>query len=205
MSIAEKVDLYKEHKSEYVTPKSPKLVEVEPAKYLTVIGKGEPGGEQFQECIGALYGVAFTTKMASKKEGRDYVVCKLEGFYWGSKKGVDFSNEPPGSMNWKLVIRVPGFIGEKEIDEAKQTLKKKDKGQRLADVRLETIDEGNCAQMLHVGPYDREAGTISEMTAFVADQGLRINGLHHEIYLSDPRRVEPQRLRTILRLPVSPA
>ena len=102
---AEKVDLYKLHKSEYVTPKEPALVETGAAKYLTAEGTGAPGGEKFQQAVGALYQVAYTMKMARKFAGQDYKVCNLEGLWWGIE-----TMEPRDSWRWKLLIRVPGFI-----------------------------------------------------------------------------------------------
>jgi hypothetical protein len=202
---AEKIDLYKLHKDEYVAPKKPALVETKPASYLTVDGQGEPGGELFQARIGALYGMAYTIKMTSKFAGRDYVVCKLEGQWWSDEFGGDFSKVPMDKWQWKLLILTPDFIGEKELQQAADVLTKKGKSPDVNLVKLETMDEGLCVQMLHVGPYNKEGETVRVMNAFAEEQGLALHGLHHEIYLSDPRRVAPERLRTILRHPVKPA
>lgn len=202
MASSEKLDLCRQHKQEYVTAKTPRLVEVGPARYLTITGEGEPGGETFVAKMQAMYGAAFTIKMARKQAGRDYKVCHLEGLWWGKRRGQPFAHLPKEQWNWKLMIRVPEFVGEPDLAEAVAALKKKGKGPDVARVRLETIDEGRCVQMLHVGPYATEDVTIEAMTAFVKDQGLSPRGLHHEIYLSDPRRVAPERLRTILRNPV---
>ena len=205
MPAATKLDLYKEHKAEYVTPKKPGLVKVRPAKRLTITGKGKPGGELFQKHIGALYGVAFTIKMTRKFAGQDYKVCHLEGLWWGDKEGLDFSAVPIDQWNWKLIIRVPDFIQKKDLDAAVKALKEKGKGPEVADVVLEKINEGLCVQVLHVGPYEKEGETIAQMLSLAQEKGLVCHGPHHEIYLSDPRRVPPERLRTILRLPVGPA
>ena len=202
MRASQKLDLYKKHKTDYITPKTPQLVEIKPASYLAITGQGEPGGEVFTAKIGCLYGMAFTIKMASKAAGRDYVVCKLEGLWWGENQEGDFSHLPPQQWNWRLLIRVPEFITPHDREAAVDTLTKKGKAPEVADVRLETIDEGRCVQMLHVGPYSSESQTIAAMTAFARQQGLSLHGLHHEIYLSDPRRVPEERLRTILRHPV---
>ena len=198
------LDLYKVHKAEYVTPKKPVLVQTKPAKYLTITGQGAPGGEAFQESVGALYSVAFTLKMAKKFAGKDYKVCHLEGLWWGDKEGEDFAAQPPETWNWKLIIRVPDFIAPKDVKETITKLKKKGKPPKTAEVKLETIDEGQCVQMLHLGPYKTEEETISQMIALAREKGLSCRGRHHEIYLSDPRRVPAERLRTILRLPVAP-
>jgi hypothetical protein len=202
MAAGQKLDLYKTHKSEYVTPKKPALVNVKPAQYLSVEGKGEPGGEVFHKMVGALYGVAYTVKFIKKFAGRDYKVCQLEGLWWGSGKGMDFFKNPPKTWNWKLLVRVPDFIKAKDIKDAVKLLKEKGKGAGTGKVKLEKIREGKCVQMLHVGPYNQEQGTIGQMMEFAREKGLVAHGRHHEIYLSDPRRVPASRLRTILRHPV---
>jgi len=204
MPAAKKLDLYKELKAEYVTPKKPVLVKTKPAKYLTITGKGKPGGELFQKHIGALYGAAFTIKMTRKFAGQDYKVCHLEGLWWGDKEGLDFSAIPLDQYNWKLIIRVPDFIQKKDLDSAVRALKEKGKGPEVAEVKLEKINEGLCVQMLHVGPYPDEVKTIAQMMNLAQEKGLACQVPHHEIYLSDPRRVAPARLRTILRFSVKP-
>jgi hypothetical protein len=111
--------------------------------------------------------------------------------------------QPPDTWNWKLLMRVPEFIKAADVKAAIRTLEKKGKAPGAAEVYLEKLNEGTCVQMLHVGPYATEEETIAQMMAFANEQGLAFHGLHHEIYLSDPRRVPPQRLRTILRHPVA--
>ena len=202
-SKTQKLDLYKVHKAEYVTAKKPVLIQTKPAKYLAITGQGAPDGKAFQEGVGALYNVAFTLKMAKKFAGKDYKVCHLEGLWWGDKEGQDFAAQPRDAWNWKIIIRVLDFIVAKDLKEAIATLKEKGKPPAVADVKLETLDEGQCVQMLHVGSYSKEGETISQMIALAGQQGLSFRGRHHEIYLSDPRRVPPERLRTILRLPVA--
>jgi len=202
MAGAAKLDLYKTHKSEYVTPKQPAFVDVKPAKYLTLTGRGAPGGADFQARVGALYGVAYTLKMTKKFAGKDYKVCHLEGLWWGNDLTGDFSQLPPESWNWTLLMRVPEFIKDSDVKAAVSQLKARGKGEGAESVKLETLKEGQCVQMLHVGPYASEGETIRRMVEFAAQQGLTCRGKHHEIYLSDPRRVPPARLRTILRHPV---
>jgi hypothetical protein len=191
------------HKAEYVAPKKPVLIRTKPAKYLTIAGQGAPAGAAFQQGVGALYGVAFTLKMAKKFARKDYKVCHLEGLWWGDKEGENFAVQPPDTWNWKLIIRVPDFVGAKDLRETITTLKEKGKPPEVAEVKLETIDEGQCVQMLHVGPYSQQGETVSQMIALAQQKGLSCCGRHHEIYLSDPRRVPAERLRTILRLPVA--
>jgi len=197
-----KLDLYKLHKSEYVTPRKPVTVDIKPARYLTITGCGEPGGPTFTAKLGALYNVAFTIKMAKKFAGQDYAVCKLEGLWWGSNKTSSFLEEPRDSWNWKLMIRTPDFIQNRHVSEAARKLLAKGGSPDVSEVKLESLREGRCVQVLHTGPYDRETITIESMHKFAAAAGLQVHGLHHEIYLSDPRRLDPHRLKTILRYPV---
>ncbi len=202
MKTQPKIDLYKLHKTEYAATRKPALMELKPATYLAISGQGAPGGEQFTASIGALYGVAFTIKMTRKFAGQqDYAVCKLEGQWW-TEPASDFGKLPPDQWRWKLLIRTPDFIREADLRQAVAVLLKRGKGEDVKRVRLEPLAEGLCVQMLHVGPYDKECETIAVMKAFAEKQGLAFCGKHHEIYLSDPRRVPPERLKTILRHPV---
>jgi hypothetical protein len=202
MPKASKLDLYKEHKQDYVTPRKPVLLTIGPAKYLSIEGQGQPGGELFQTHLGSLYGVAFTIKMTSKFAGRDYKVMMLEGLWHHPDGQCAASGKPPKEWKWKLLIRTPDFITRKELHKAIAALKVKGKGPEVARVKLETFREGRCVQVLHVGPYDQEPQTIEVMKTFAEANGLSLKGPHHEVYLSDPRRVVPSKLRTILRQPV---
>jgi len=197
-----KLDLYKQHKAEYVAPRGPVLVDVKPAQYLTIEGRGEPGAPAFQSKLGALYNVAFTIKMTKKSARQDYAVCKLEGLWWGNKRKGDFLDEPRDLWNWKLMIRTPDLVQKRDLTEAAKTLIARGRPADVSDVKLESLSEGRCVQILHSGPYDQENRTIELMHEFAAQNRLTLHGLHHEIYLSDPRRVEPARLQTILRHPV---
>lgn len=196
---AGKVDLYNElKKTDYAASKKPVLLTIKPAKYLTVTSRGEPGGEHFQACMGALFGAAYTMKFTSKFAGRDYKVRVPEGLWWGPDGCTDLCKVPRDQWHWKLMIRTPGFIRQKDLDRALAVMEEKGKAP-VVEVKLETIDEGRCVQMLHVGPYAEESRTINEMMAFAKANGLSMKGPHHEIYLSDPRRAKPEKLKTILR------
>ena len=133
---------------------------------------------------------------------QDYTVCKLEGQWWSSDGQQDFSRIPKDQWCWKLLIRTPDFVTQNELAKAVETLLKRGKTQPVQEVKLESFTEGHCVQMLHVGPYEREHETIALMKAHAEKSGLQFHGRHHEIYLSDPRRVPPERLKTILRHPV---
>jgi hypothetical protein len=196
-----KLDLYKQFKSEYVTPKDPVFVVVGPAQYLSITGRGAPGGDNFRAHVGALYTVAFTLKMAEKLAGHDYKVCHLEGQWW-TDDGSDFRTRQPKEWQWRLLIRVPGLITQKELDDAIETVVRKKKEPLPTLVTIEKLTEGRCVQMLHVGPYAEEKTAVTKMEQMVQREGLHLHGPHHEIYLSDPNRVPSQRLRTIVRYPV---
>lgn len=203
MATQEKIDLFRTHQDEYAAPKSPILVNIREGIYLTIEGHGAPGGAEFTAKVGALYGVAYTIKMTRRFAGeQDYVIGKLEAQWWGEQEGVRFEQLPREKWNWRLLIRTPGFVGKHELKQAVSALLDKGKQREVAQVRLEKMAEGMCIQMLHVGPYERESETIGEMKEFAYREGLVPVGKHHEIYLSDPRRVPPERLKTILRMPV---
>lgn len=205
MSGDARIDLFKLHKDEYVARKKPVLITAHRARYLAIEGRGEPGGEEFQARVGALYAAAFTLKFTSKGEGRDYVVCKLEAVWWtDGRADGDFSSVSKEQWLWRLMIRTPDFIADADLSAAADKVLAKGKCPEVVDVHRLELDEGRCVQMLHVGPYEEEPETVAVMRIFAEEQGLTFAGRHHEIYLSDPRRVEPARLRTILRMPVRP-
>jgi hypothetical protein len=204
MSAARKLDLHKLHAAEYAAPKRPTLVATRPGRYLTIAGSGDPDSPGFGEKAGALYAMAYTIKMGRKRLGQDFKVAGLEGLWWGVGEGL--WNTPQGrrKWRWKLLIRMPDFIKPRCVTMAARMLREKGKGKAVLAAKLERIAEGPCIQMLHVGPYATETATIDQMLAFAKANALRFTGRHHEIYLSDPRRVKPEKLRTILRHPVAP-
>ena len=205
MPDSQPLDLYKLNKAEYAAPKKPKIIDVGPAQYLCFIGAGAPGGDAFQAAVGAVYGAAYTIKMTRKHKkgvGPDYKICKLEGIYWGPGGEADFSGVDPEQWNWQLIIRTPDFISQEDLDEAIEALIEKGKDLDVRNVTLETVEEGQCVQMLHVGSYAKEEETMAKMAEFAEENGVAFHGRHHEIYLSDPRRVTEEKLKTILRMPV---
>jgi hypothetical protein len=202
MPTAPKLDLYKVHKAEYVTPKKPVLIQTKPAKYLTITGRGAPSGEVFGKCAGTLHNVALALKVVKKFAGKDYKVSNLESIWWSDEDCENLAAENPDTWNWKILIRVPDFIVAQDLKLAILILREKGKPPEADQVKLETIDEGQCVQMLHVGPFSQEGEAISQMLELAHEKHLASRGRHHEIYLSDPRRVPAARLRTILRLSV---
>ena len=200
---SEKIDLFKEHKAEYKVTSKPALIKTTVAQYLMIDGQGAPGGAVFEECIGALYSMAFTIKMTRKFAGLgDYTVCKLEGLWYMQDGSDDFCNIPQDKWCWTLMIRTPECVKGADLKKAVKALLKKGKAEKVKDVKLETLNEGQCVQMLHVGPYDKVCEVIEVMQDFAKENGLSFTGKHHEIYLSDPRRVAPEKLKTVVRRPV---
>ncbi len=194
-----KIDLFKSLKSEYAAKPVPALIETTPGHYLSITGDGMPGGDSFSDRVGALYAVAYTTKMRYKRDHDvDYTVAKLE-CRW---HGLPETREATEGWHWQLLIRVPEFVTAAHRDEAVAALLAKKKPPTVNDVALESLHEGRCVQMLHVGPYEDEPASFAIMTEFAEAEGLAVTGAPHEIYISDPRRVEPARLKTILRQPV---
>lgn len=197
---AERPDLYKPSAKEF------SIVEVPPYHFLIVDGRGDPNtSEAYAQAVEALYALSFTLKFTSKKQlERDYVVAPLEGL-WHSEHRDAFPDRQKDLWSWTMMIRQPDWITESMVDATRAAVAKKDLV-ALDLVRSELFEEGKSVQILHVGSYDDEAPTIARLHAeFLPENGLVENGLHHEIYLSDPRRVEPAKLKTILRQPVRPA
>lgn len=195
-----KLDLYKECREEYVMPRKPVVLDIGPAVYLAIRGKGSPGGEQFVKCIGALYAMAFTIKMTRKFAGKqDYTVCKLECRYGMDGVGDVFCEDDRENWEWELMIRTPSFVTTTDLRAAVKVLNTRKRGEGADQVVLRKLREGKCVQMLHVGPYQEEGRTIEVMRQFAASQRLKFSGCYHEIYISDPRRVAPEKLKTLLR------
>jgi hypothetical protein len=181
----------------------PRIVELPAVHALAIEGQGSPESAQFQEAVGALYSVAWTLKMALKKEGRDFKVSALEGLWWTPGEGDIFDTDARESWHWKLLIVVPPFVAEEDVAAAREAAARKKANASIAGLRLEELSEGRACQVLHVGPYATESATIQKMREAIATAGHTPRGRHHEIYLSDPNRVAPEKMRTILRQPVA--
>jgi len=198
-----KLDLRKELKRYYTAKKRPEIVDVPPGKFLSMEGRGEPGGEAYAAALNALYGLSYTLKFKCKEEGRDFTVMALEGLWWWDDESVfSLSDAPPREeWNWKSMIRQPDFITQDMVDEIRPAVREK-RGPAVDGVALETFHEGLSAQILHVGPYSEEGPTGERLHAFIDESGYRMRGRHHEIYLSNPQRAKPENLKTILRQPI---
>ena len=199
---AKKLDLYATHRGEYAADREPAIVEVGAARYLAIEGRGAPEDAGFQAAIGALYAVAFTVKMARKLADTNYKVAAFEGLWWTGGTGHHFLHTPRKSWRWQLLIRTPEFVTKSEVARAIRALLERGKPKLVASVKLIAAREGRCAQALHVGPYASEPETIARILEVATAAGYKAHGTHHEIYLSDPRRAKPEKLKTILRLPL---
>ncbi|MGH3349145.1 MAG: GyrI-like domain-containing protein [Nocardioides sp.] len=203
--MAEKTDLKKTLDSFRARRGEFRRLEVPPLPYLMVDGHGDPNaGGEYAEALGALYPVAYKLKFASKSQDRDYVVPPLEALWWADDMDAFTRSRDKSRWDWTAMIMTPAWITEQMVEDAKTAAAAKDRPASLDKIRLETLEEGTCVQTLHLGSYDEEGPVLEELhERFIPEHGLRMTGKHHEIYLSDPRRVEPARLRTILRQPVA--
>jgi hypothetical protein len=204
-------DFKKEYKEYYMPKNKPQIVDIPKANYIAVRGKGNPNeeGGVYQQAVGILYSVAYTLKMSYKTDYKiegffEYVVPPLEGFWWQDNVvGVDYSDK--STFNWISVIRLPDFITEENFAWAVETASKK-KNIDCSSAEFLTIDEGLCVQMMHIGPYDDEPESVAIMNTFLKEYGyatdINENRKHHEIYLSDPRKTEPEKLKTVIRQPI---
>ena len=204
-------DFKKEYKEFYMPKDRPEIVTVPPANYIAVRGEGDPNeaGGAYQQAIGVLYAVAFTLKMSGRTDHRiegfyDYVVPPLEGFWrQDGKDGIDYRDK--ASFRWISVIRLPDFVTEKDLEWARETATAKKKTD-CSGAEFLTVCEGLCVQIMHTGPFDDEPGTVALMDRFIAENGLENDltesRMHHEIYLSDARRIPPEKWKTVIRHPV---
>ena len=207
-------DFKREYKEFYLPKNRPEIVDVPRANYIAVRGKGDPNeeGGAYQRAIGVLYAVAYTLKMSYKTDYKiegfvEYVVPPLEGFWWrDSADGMDDSDK--SQFHWISAIRLPDFISEKDFEWAVKAAAQKKKIDCSA-AEFFTVDEGLCVQMMHLGPFDDEPATVARMDAYLEAHGyandLNAERLHHEIYLSDARKVAPEKWKTVVRHPIRKA
>ena len=204
-------DYKKEYKEFYMPKSKPSIVTVPEMNYIAVRGKGDPNEEdgEYKKAIGLLYGIAFTIKMSKKGDHRidgyfDFVVPPLEGFWWqDGVQGVDYANKD--TFNWISVIRLPDFVSREDFDWAVEEAAAKKKTD-FSKVEFFTYDEGLSVQCMHIGSYDDEPETVRLMHEYMDEQGYELDiteeRMHHEIYLSDARKVEPEKRKTVIRHPI---
>ena len=208
-------DYKKEFKDFYLPPAKPQIVHIPKMQFIAVRGKGNPNEEEgeYKSALAIQYAISYAIKMSKKGDRKitgyfDYVVPPLEGFWWQEKNGAvvpGFDYSDKSSFNWISVIRLPDFVTQKDFDWAKESVTKK-KGLDCSRAELFTFKEGDCVQIMHIGSYDDEPETIKLMDEFANDNGWQLDfsatRLHHEIYLSDPRKTAPEMLKTVIRHPV---
>jgi hypothetical protein len=204
-------DYKKEYKEFYMPKNKPSIVDIPEMNYIAVRGKGNPNEEngEYSKSVELLYSIAYTIKMSYKGDYKidgyfDYVVPPLEGFWWlDGIKGMDYSKKD--ELNFISIIRLPDFVKEKDFEWAINEATKKKKTD-FSKVEFLTYEEGLCVQCMHLGPYDDEPKTVKLMEDYARENGYKIditeNRYHHEIYLSDPRKCEPDKLKTVIRHPI---
>ena len=204
-------DFKKEYKEFYMPKNKPEIVTVPQANYIAVRGKGNPNeiDGAYQKAISILYAVAYTLKMSYKTEHKiegffEYVVPPLEGFWWQDNvDGIDYADK--AAFNWISVIRLPEFITQKDFEWAVETASEKKKLD-CSSAEFLIVDEGLCVQIMHIGAFDDEPQTVALMDEYIAQNGyendITESRLHHEIYLSDARKVAPEKWKTVIRHPI---
>lgn len=199
-----KIELRKTLKQYYNPPAGRVgLVQVPSLKYIMVDGKGDPGSEEFQQAMGVLYNLVYTMKFRAKKLlKKDYDIMAPEGLWWMKDNG-EFDQTKRSNWLWTLMIVVPDFVTERVFSESVEEVRKKKNPPGLDKAYLSSFEEGLSVQTMHVGPYSAEPESIAKMDEFAARGGYKMVGKHHEIYLGDPRRAAPSKLKTIIRHPVA--
>lgn len=204
-------DFKKEYKEFYMPKDTPCIITVPKMNYIAVRGQGDPNSEDgtYKQSIGLLYGIAYTIKMSKKGDHKidgfyDFVVPPLEGFWWQNGVGsMDYSHKE--SFHWISVIRLPDFVSKSDFEWAVEEATRKKKTDFSAVEYME-YDEGACVQCMHIGSYDEEPATVARMHEHMESRGYSVDitkdRMHHEIYLSDPRKVPPEKLKTVIRHPI---
>lgn len=203
MGVFMKTDLKKELKDLYFpSTKAPTVVKVPKMNFLIIDGKGSPNDNEYQQALEALFGVSYTLKFMLKKDGViDYVVMPLEGLWWTrGKSGLDLTDK--AHWEWTALMLQPEPVTKAHVDKAIDELRKKRNPAALSKIRFEPFDEGLAVQVMYIGPWADEKPTIEMLHAFAKEKGYTLRGKHHEIYLSDPRRTAPEKLKTVIRQPV---
>lgn len=205
----EKLDLTKLYKSYYTATPKPELIEIAPARFLSITGKGDPSAPEFAANTQAMYATAYGIKFACKALNKDFVVAKLEGLWsfdeskYGGLSIADAPrNVPRSEWEYRLLIRMPEFVTSDQVASMTAQIVEKKQIDQAARVELYEMSEGLCIQVLHTGPFENEPQTLELVSAFIKEEKLAKNGLHHEIYLSDFNKTAPEKLKTILREPV---
>ncbi len=204
--MTDKIDFKKTLDSYRAKPGEFRIVDVPLTQYLMIDGHGDPNSSPaYAEALSALYPVAYKVKFASKRDlGRDYVVPPLEGLWWAEDMDSFTTRRDKSQWDWSMMLMVPDWIDQEMFEAAVGQVTSKSSPARIGEVRLESLSEGRCVQTLHIGSFDDEAGVLARMHRdFIPGHGYHLSGKHHEVYFSDFRKVAPERLRTLLRQPVT--
>lgn len=203
MAAIRKIDLKKDLKAFYAPKGTPQIVDLPAMNFLMIDGEGDPNvAPAYVAAIEALYSVSYTLKFTIKRGASpiDYSVMPLEGLWW-AKDMADFAKGNKSRWRWTAMILQPPFVTRAQVVEAMAVAEKKNPEGAVGQLRFESFKEGRAAQLMHIGPYSAEAPNIEKLHAFIEAQGGKLSGKHHEIYLSDPRRAAPEKLKTIIRQP----
>lgn len=203
--MPDKIDMLADRKALYrPSSREPVLVQIPPTNYLMVDGAGDPDNSlEFQQAMEALYSVAYTLKFGAKLGplATDFRIMPPEALWWAADWSA-FNAQRRDEWRWTLMIAVPDFITPELVAEAVAKVRAKKDPPALGKLRLERLDEGLCAQIMHIGPYSGERPTVEKLHAVICEKGYEPRGKHHEIYLSDPRRTKPEKMKTVIRQPV---
>ncbi|MCK7559044.1 GyrI-like domain-containing protein [Chitinophaga sedimenti] len=195
------LDLTRTYPRYYKAAPRPELVTIPAGHFLTIEGQGDPDKPPFAVTVGALYAVAYSIRALHKQQGNLFTVPKLEGLWW-INVNKPFETVSRDEWFWKLLIQMPAFVSAADFRQAAALAFKKKAEPQIEAVKFENIEEGLCVQMLHAGPYADEPATVGKIREYMDTHNLVQNGLHHEIYLTQPGKAAPEKMRTILRFPV---
>lgn len=199
--IMSKLDMTKAYPEYYKAKMIPQVVELEPYHYLTIEGVSAPEDLLFNSAIEQCYAVAYGIKFICKAQDLDFTVPKMEAFWWVTGD-LPYDETPRSEWHWKIMFRMPDFVGDAEFKQAVTAALNKGKLSANHQLKFEQIHEGRSVQIMHIGSYDEEKESLDKLYAFMNEYGLEMNGYHHEIYISDPRKVAVDKLKTILRYAV---
>jgi len=205
--VTTKVDLKHEQPELYSAARRPGLVEVPELAFLMIDGHGDPNrAPEYAQAVEAIYAIAYTAKFIVKRspDGIDFAVMPLEGLWWTPDYST-FTTDDKSAWDWTMMIAQPEQVTAEVVEKARANAARKKSLGAIGRVRLELFREGRVAQVMHIGPYATEGPTIQSLHAFIAEKGYERAGKHHEIYLGNPRRSAPEKMKTIVRQPVTPA
>lgn len=196
-----KLNLSKELPKYYKAKKIPEVVELDASNYISISGVSAPEDPKFLNALEAIYPVAYSIKYAYKAKGNDFVIPKMEAFWW-VESGLPYDETPRNEWYWEVMIQMPSFVANEDVESAIRQVIEKKQLAAASEIYFKNIPQRKCCHALHIGSYENEAPTLERLHGFIQDHGFQINGYHNEIYITDPRRTPEERLKTILRYEV---